>query len=183
MNDLTLFAAVRTVLLAGLADNGQSAVPVVQFNPGTLQGRPSGPALLFQKIGDRRYGWTKREDVPDPDVPTQMIHREVQDYESTLQFEALGPPPASDGAALPTSTASDLVNLAAAILQGDKAIQALRVLGLAVLRVTDVRNPFMQNDRDQFEAVPSFDLVVTHEQIMLSTTPAAVVGELRMARV
>jgi len=36
---------------------------------------------------------------------------------------------------------------------------------------------------NQFEAVPSFDLVVTHEQIMLSTTPAAVVGELRMARV
>ena len=184
MNDLTLINAVRTVLLAGLAANGQSTVPVIQFDLPTLQGRPSGPAVLLQKLpGDKRYGWTKREDYPDPDVPTQMIHRETQWYESTLQIEALGPPAASDGAALPSSTASDLVNLAAAILQSDRAIADLRVLGLAVLRVTTVRNPFMKNDRDQYEAVPSFDLVVTHEQVMLSTTPAATVGELRMARV
>jgi len=183
MNDLTLFAAVRTVLLAGLTDAGQSTVPVIQFDQSTLQGRPNGPAVLFQKIGDKRYGWAKRTDVPDPDDATLMIHTETQFYESTLQIEALGPPATSDGAALPSSTASDLVNLAAGILQGDKAIAALRVLGLAVLRVTQVRNPFMKNDRDQYEAVPSFDLVVTHEQVMLSSTPAATVGELRMARV
>lgn len=184
MNDLALFTAVRAALLAGLADNGQSAVPVIQLDQPTLQGRPSGPALLFQKIGgDRRYGWVKREDVPDPDDADVMIHRETQFYESTLQVEALGPPATSDGTALPTSTASDLVNLAAGILQGDKAMAALRVLGIGVLRVGAVRNPFMKNDRDQYEAVPSFDLVVTHEQIMLSTTPTATVGELIMARV
>lgn len=183
MNDLTLFTAVRTVLLSGLAANGYATVPVVQLDQPTLQGRPDGPALLFQKLpGDKRYGWVKREDTDDPDNPAQMIHRETQFYETTLQIEALGPQPVP-GAALPSSTASDLVNLAAAILQSDAAIASLRAAGLGVLRVTQVRNPFMKNDRDQYEAVPSFDLVVTHEQVMLSTTPAAQVGELRMARV
>lgn len=180
MTDYDLFAAVRTALLAGLVANG-SAATVIQMDQTTLQGRPSGPAVLFQKIGDQRYGWTKREDVPDPDEPTLMIHRETQFYESTLQFEAVGP--STEPGVTPTATPSDLVNLAAAILQGDTAMRSLRVAGLAVLRVTAVRNPFMQNDRDQYEAVPSFDLVVTHEQIMLSTTPAATVGELVMARV
>lgn len=181
MNDLALFAAVRTVLLSGLAANGQSTVPVVQMDQPTLQGRPNGPALLFQKLpGDKRYGWTKREDAPDPDNPALMIHTETQFCETTLQIEALGPQP---GATLPSSTPSDLVNLAAAILQSDAAIAALRASGLGVLRVTQVRNPMMKNDRDQYEAVPSFDLVVTHEQVMVSTTPAAQVGELRMERV
>lgn len=182
MTDYTRAVTIRTALLAGLVANGSSA-PVIQFDPLTTQGRPSGPAVLFQKVGgDRRYGWVKREDVPDPDEPTQMIHRETQFYESTYQFEAVGPP-AQPGVTLPTATPSDLVNLTAGIVQSDAFMAALRLAGLAVLRVTQVRNPFMQNDRDQFEAVPSFDLVVTHEQIMLSTTPAAVVGELRMARV
>lgn len=178
MTDYARAVTIRAAMLAGLVD-----VPVIQFDPLTTQGRPSGPTVLFQKTGgDRRYGWTKREDVPDPDVAGQMIHRETQFYESTYQFEAVGPS-AQPGVTLPTATPSDLVNRAAAVAQSDAFMAALRVAGLAVLRVTDVRNPFMQNDRDQFEAVPSFDLVVTHEQIMLSTTPAAVVGELRMARV
>lgn len=184
MNDLALLAVIRATLLAGLTRAGQSTTLVIQLDQPTLQGRPSGPALLIQKIpGDKRYGWLKREDVPDPDVPTQMIHREVQFYESTIQIEALGPPAPSTGAPLPTSTASDLVNLAAAIVQGDAGMKQMRDAGLGVLRVTQVRNPFMKNDREQYEAVPSFDLVVTHEQVMLSTTPAATVGELRMARV
>ena len=177
MTDYARAVVIRAAMLAGLVN-----VPVIQFDPLTTQGRPSGPTVLFQKIGDRRYGWTKREDVPDEDAPTLMIHRETQFYESTYQFEAVGQSP-QPGVTLPTATASDLVNLAAAVAQSDAFMATLRLAGLAVLRVTDVRNPFMQNDRDQFEAVPSFDLVVTHEQIMLSTTPAAVVGELRMARV
>jgi len=181
VTDYARAVTLRTAMLAGLVANG-SAATVTQFNPLTTQGRPNGPAVLFQKIGDRRYGWTKREDAPDEDNPDLMVHRETQYYESTYQFEAVGPS-AQPGVTLPTVTPSDLVNLAAGIAQSDAFMALLRLAGLAVLRVTDVRNPFMQNDRDQFEAVPSFDLVVTHEQIMLSTTPAAVVGELRMARV
>lgn len=182
MNDYDKAAALRTVLLAELVAQGSSAA-VQQMNQPTIQGRPSGPALLFSKVGpDVRYGWVKREDGPDEDDPTLMVHRETQFYESTYQIEAVGPP-AQPGVTPPIATPSDLVNLAAAVLQSDAALGALRLAGLAVLRVTQVRNPHMKNDRDQFEAVPSFDLVVTHEQIMLSTTPAAVVGELRMARV
>lgn len=181
MTDYARAVVLRTAMLAGLVANG-SAAAVIQFDQPTAQGRPSGPAVLFQKLSDRRYGWTKREDVPDEDDPDLMVHRETQYYESTYQFEAVGPS-AQPGVTLPTATPSDLVNLAAGIAQSDAFIATLRAAGLAVLRVTQVRNPFMQNDRDQFEAVPSFDLVVTHEQIMVSTTPAAVVGELRMARV
>jgi len=175
LNDI--MTAVRAVLVPKLP-----GVSVVQANQPTIEGREDGPAVLLYHIGDRRYGWTKRQDTPDLIDPLVMVHTETQFYETRIQVGALGPQPSATQVP-PTTTASDLVNTAAGILQSDAAIAALRVSGLAVLRVTDVRAPYMQNDRDQYEAVPSFDLVVTHEQVMVSTLPAAVVGELRMARV
>jgi hypothetical protein len=54
---------------------------------------------------------------------------------------------------------------------------------LAVLRVTDVRSGKIVNGEDQFETVPSFDLVVLHEQVTVTTTPAALFKALAVKRV
>lgn len=180
MTEYDLFVALRAALVAQAArfPNGTT---FVRANAPVVQGRPSGPSVLFFPVGSRRYGWLRRDEVWDADAG-RYVHREVQAYETTVQFEALGPPPVA-GVSTPTVTAADLVNTAAAVLQSDKALASLRAAGLGVLRVTDVRQPYMQNDRDQFEAVPSFDLIVTREQIVLDSTEAAYVGELRMARV
>ena len=97
-----------------------------------------------------------------------MVHTENQKYETTFQLSVL----ATQFPATPTQyTASDICNLCAAILQSSVAIQAFEAQGVGIERVTDVRNPYFTDDRGQFEASPSFDYVLTHNQTITSTTP------------
>lgn len=183
MRDRDIFVAVIAVLRTGMAMDGNT-LEIAQTDQPRAAGRPTTRALLLTKIGDVRYGYPRREDVPDPDEPTAMIHRETQVYMTTLQINGMAKPPPVEGELDPDEpTASDLANQAAAVMQSDAAIKALAAAGLTISRVRDVRNPKFRNDQDQYEASPSFDLVLTHEQVTVTTTPAAIVGELRLASV
>lgn len=183
MRDYDLFAAVVAVLRAGMAMDA-ATLDIEQNNQPRTSGRPNKRALLLDQIHARRYGHVKREDLPDPDVPTRMIHRETQIYETTIQVSSLAkPPPVTGVLDVNEPTAADLANQAAAVMQSDATIAALRALDIGVLRITDVRTPHFRNDRDQFEAAPNFDFVLTHKQITVTTTPAAIVGELVVASV
>lgn len=183
MREYDLFAAVIAVLRVGMGMDADT-LDIEQNNQPRTSGRPNRRALLLDKTGERRYGHVKREDVEDPGDPLVMIHRETQIYETTLQVNGMAKPPAATGAPDPAEpTASDLANQAAAVMQSDYAIATLGALGIGLLRVTGVRNPKFRNDRDQFEAAPSFDFILTHNQVTVTTTPAAIVGELVVARV
>ncbi len=63
------------------------------------------------------------------------------------------------------------MNECAAIIQSDSARKTLLMQGVGILRVTDVRNPYFTDDKDNFEASPSFDFVLTHRQTRMSTDP------------
>lgn len=184
MREYDLFVAAIAVLRAGMGMN-EATLEIAQNHQPRTSGRPTTRALLLEKVGERRYGHVKREDVPDPDDAGLMIHRETQIYETTLQVNGMAKPPPAPPAALDMSepTGADLANQAAAVLQSDAAIAAFRALDIGVLRITDVRNPKFRNDRDQFEASASFDFILTHKQITVTTTPAAIVGELVVASV
>lgn len=180
MNDSPLFTLFNAVLTAGLVEyfpaNASQVRLVRSYNP-TNAGRPGVPTILVQHLGDVRYGSPRRESVPDAALPAgQMRTALVQAMESTFQVNAMTP---VDWTLEPV----DLANLAAGIMQSDRALTALRTAGVSILRVRDVRNPKFRNDRDQYEASPSFDFTVTHDQIMLSQTPAAIVGELNVVSV
>lgn len=172
MDDFDLNRHVRGALAAG-GVTGE----IVQNNQPGQRGRPTGPATLFEKLYDRRYGSLRREDRLDPDEPLGVIHVETQVYHSTFQVNALAEP------GTPTVTASDLVNRAAAAMQSDAGLSYLLAQGLTVYRITDVRNPPFMNDQGQFERVPSFDFVLTHEQIMISKAPAATIDALAVVHV
>lgn len=180
MTDAQLFALFNVVLTAGLVEYFPAYAADIKvirdYNP-TNAGRPAGPAVLVQHVSDVRLGSPKRASQPDATLPDgQMRNTMTQIYESTFQINALSP---VDW----TLEAIDLVNLAAAIMQSDTTLTALRAAGVEILRVRDVRNPKFRNDREQYEASPSFDFTVTHEQIMLSRNPAAIVGELNVVSV
>lgn len=179
MNDADLAKHVRLALQAGGID---PAVPIKQNNQPGTRGRPTGPAVLFEKIMDRRYGALRREDRPDPDVLFGVVHVETQTYHTTIQINALAAPVDAAGVA-PVTTAGDLVNLAAAAIQSDRAIAYLLAQDIGVYRVADVRNPAFLNDQGQFERVPSFDFVLTHDQIMISKAPAAEIDALSVVHV
>lgn len=183
MNDRSLYTALIAVIRAGMGMTSD-VLEIAQSNQLRAAGRPTTRALLLDKVGEYRYGHVKREDVPDPDDPLLMIHRETQIYETRVRVNGMAkPPPVRGEVDANEPSASDLLNQAAAVLQSDEGMAALRAAGIAPLRVLEVRNPTFRNDQDQFEASPSFDFLFQHDQVTVTATPAAIVGELVVASV
>lgn len=168
MLDNQLIQVFYPIITVGLTNAGYSGVTLKQANQPTQQGiNLTSPAVYFYKIGDRRYGHVYRNDKWDP-VSSTMIHTETQQYETTFQISSLV---LQDPTNTSAYTASDLVNSVAQIMQSSNTIQTLWDNNIGILRITDIRNPYFVDDRDQFEASPSFDFVLTHEQTSTIVDP------------
>lgn len=101
-------------------------------------------------------------------APGSMTHTESQKYETTFQLSALG----TQNPSTPDQyTASDICNLCASILQSQSTITTFQNAGVGIEKISEIRNPYFMDDREQPEASPSFDFVVTHNQIIVTTTP------------
>ena len=104
----------------------------------------------------------------------------MQNYESTFQLDALYIQNPEEEDQL---TPGDILNYAAYIMQSDKTLKFLRENEIGIERVTNVRNPKFVDDKDQFEASPSFDFVLTHKQILISEIPVVQLEEFRIVSV
>lgn len=170
MRERALFTLVRETLLAGLP----AGVAVQRVNNPVTVGVRSGPTLYLQSIiPGRRVGWLGRKDTETAD-PLEMAHAETQWLETTFQISALNDQNPDDPDFLTALSAADLCSLAADILQGDAGLAALAASRVRPLRVSEIRVTYFKNDADQFEANPSFDIVLSHVQIRQSATPPAV---------
>ena len=156
---------------------GDATVVFLQNDQPTVQGMTSVPTVYFTKLFDvRRHFMSKVDKISDDG--TQYVHTETQSMETHWQFMATArQDPAADGAGL---TASDYANMAAQGLQHDDVLGVLAAQSLSVLRITQVRSLKVQNGEGQFEDWPSFDLVVSHEAVTVTTTPIATVKDLRV---
>lgn len=166
MMDNELIRLFLPIIQVGLIDAGYVDVIVKQNNQPTQQGINTTPTVYFSKVTDHRYGWPRRSDKWNANL-NRIDHTESQIYETTFQIQAL----VLQDPANPSYTASDLVNEVAHIMQSDKTIAILKSAGVGIYRITDIRNPYFVDDRDQFEASPNFDFTLTHQQIRVSTTP------------
>lgn len=167
MRDNDLARLFIPLINTGLTAVGFAGVSVVQSNQPTQQGTRTAPTVYYFKIGDYRYGFLKREDVWDADLD-QMVHSEIQQYETTFQISGLVIQKPTNAYSY---TASDLVNEVAAIMQSDLTRNTLMESNVGILRVGDVRNPYFADDKDRFEASPSFDFVLTHLQTRIIIDP------------
>lgn len=96
------------------------------------------------------------------------VYTEIQQYASLFQMTAL----ATQDPANPNQlTASDIANFGRYVMQSAQTIQALEAQGVGVLRVDQVRNPYFSDDRERYEASPSFDFTLTHKQIVITSIP------------
>lgn len=155
--------ALYTLVRAALLDELPPGTEVQQAYQPLTTGVPTAPTVFMQTIiPARRVGWVGRRETGDG-----MLHEETQWLETTLQIGALAwVGPESDA-----PTAMDLCRMAADILQGDKGMDMLGVHRVRPLRIGEVRNTYFVNDRDQYEANPSFDVVLSHVQIREGATP------------
>ena len=136
------------------------------FQP-VQQGANSMPTLYLNKVGDYRRGMPYRASVWDA-VNNIETYTELQQYETTFQITAWA---TQDPSNVNSLTASDLANYAAYVMQSDGAIFAYQALGVGIMKIGDVRNPYFSDDRERFEASPSFDFTLTHKQTIILTTP------------
>lgn len=161
MREQALIALVRSALLA----EAPAGVAVLQKDNPVSVGASSTPTIYIEVvIPGLRYGVLGRRDL---DTETDdMTHEETQWLETTLQISTLVTLEDDE------PSASDLLQIAADILMGDKGLAAFAVQGVRPLRITTSRTVHFVNDRQQYEANPSFDIVLTRVQIRESTTPA-----------
>lgn len=184
MLDNAQVRALSPLLIQGMKDVGHDIIVKKDYQP-TNQGLPEKPALFLHKIGDRRIGFPGRKDewveANPPTIPVgYMKHTERCWYETTWQLSALAiqnPKKPND------PTASDLVNYAAYVMQSQNMLIGLRDSGIGILRVMGVRNPYFVDDKNRFEANPSFDFTLTHEQVIISTSPVALTEEFQIKRI
>lgn len=167
MTDNQFIQLFLPIIQAGLIADGFPNVLVKQANQPTQQGVPSIPTVFFFKVSNKRYGFLQRQDVWNSGL-SKMVHTESQYYETTFQVSAL----VRQFPITPNQyTASDLVNEVACIMQADTTLSKLNAQGIGILRVMNITNPYFTDDRDQFEASPSFDFTLTSQSTRISNTP------------
>jgi hypothetical protein len=168
MLDNALIALIITtiqgqLITAGLPNN----LIIKQAFQATQQGVPKVPTAFLYKIGDHRFGYPQRSDVWNSGSMT-MVHQETQAYQTTFQMSALS----IQNPLTPTQyTASDILNAIAYILQSSVTVDTLEAQDVGIMRIMDIRNPYFLDDTQNFEASPSFDFVLRHNQIITSTSP------------
>jgi len=158
---------LRTILLTGLSTRSIADVNVKMAYQPTQQGIDLSPTIYFTELGSRPYGALTREDKWNL-TDLEEVHTEEQIYEITYQINALV---IEDPTANPGLSASDLVKIAQRIINSDVGRQNFRTAGLSLLRPTEIRNPYFKDDRDQFEASPSFDFTLIQTEAEVTTSP------------
>ena len=179
MNDNAIITIIRNILLAGFAANSMANVRVRHSYQPTKTGVPTAPTVFIHKISANRYGHPGRASVYN------MANRSFDYTESiwrtpVFQVDALSLQDPSD---LTLPTASDLVELAADILQTEATRQTLLTSNIGIERIQNVRQSYFVDDRDNHEQSPSFDFTLSFRRTFVSTAPEVTERELNVNRV
>lgn len=185
MNENALKIILINALKNGLTLFGIAGVQVMQSYQPRQSGAEITPTLYIHKTGDNRYGLNGRSDKWVPDDPAdpsvgKMVHKEQQQMLTTFQINGLIK---TDITNLDQMTVTDLLNTAAEILAHETTRDFLKSKNVAILRIADITNPFFVDSRDQNESSPSFDVVLVHNHVRMSTTPVVETCEFGIYRV
>lgn len=184
MQQLELWTYLNATLTTGLnAQYGVGEVDVAAIYQPQQIGVPSVPTVTYQSVLERLYGAMRRTYDPGPAPTDPMTGRMTQWWESTLQIGAMARRDPQDPDFMTLPTAMDICKMAAYILQSDEGLSALAVHRVRPLKISSIRNLQWLNESDQYETMPSFDLVLVYPQTIVTTTPAAQTAEPIIGRV
>ncbi len=167
MTDNQLIQLFLPIINTGLIADGFDDVTVKQSNQPTMQGINTNAAVYFFKVANRRYGFLRRFDVWNTNT-RQFDHAESQYFETTFQMTALV---LQNPLNTNLPTASDLINEVTSIMQSDNTRAILNASKVGILRVTELNNPYFIDDRENYEASPSFDFTLTYLNTRTTVTP------------
>lgn len=166
MKDNDLIALLSSQIDAAVLSGGWT-FPTIQKDEPTQQGQPSPGAVYFQKLFDHPYGSPMLSKVSNYPVMT-FTETDQQWYETHFQISSLVTQDPTD---LTLPTASDVANYVKMYLASRTSRNVLMAQNVGTLRVTEVRQPAFQDDRERYEYHPSFDIVLTHIRDIEITIP------------
>lgn len=167
LTDNALIQIFYPIIKNGLTADGFTGVVVQQAAQPTMQGVPTAPTVYFYKVGMKRYGYVGRSDRWNS-IDSDMDHTESQFYESTWRIQCM----VTQNPTTPNQyTASDLADEVASIMQSSSTLDILNSSGIGILRITDIVNPYFMDDRDNYEAMPSFDFTLVYENERATVDP------------
>ncbi len=183
MKDNDLITYFSAQLEAAIALAGWDVVVLQSYQP-TQEGVPSKPTVIFEKLSDHEYGWPMSSEYvlesltpPPGQTLPDFSQYDKQWVESTFQVSALSIQDVND---LTIPTPSDIAHQLKLYMNARQTIWKFAQSGVSILRVTDIRNPKFEDDRDLFEANPNFDVVLQHKRELVFKVPGSneVVGEI-----
>lgn len=157
MTDNGLIALFTSQIDAAIASAGWTFDSIQKDQP-TQQGQPTPGAVYFQKLFDHAYGSPMISKVSNFPEMT-FTETDSQWYETTFQVSALV---TQDPTNLSLPTASDVANYVKMYIASRAARSVLMAQNVGMHRITEVRNPPFQDDRERYEYQPNFDVVLTH---------------------
>jgi hypothetical protein len=154
-----------------MAVRGFPDVEVIKYDQPRQQGVPSLATIFFLHIFTKNVGWVARKDVWNA-TNQAMDHVETQRRESRFQIGALAPQTPSD----PTlPTAADFAWMAATTMQSSATLAMFLSNNCGVQHITDLSVTYFEDDKGQNEANPSFDVVISHQDVF--TVPGITITE------
>lgn len=165
MLDNQLYILVRQLLTVQAPTRGLVDVQYPQRYQPTQQGRNTERTVYLHKVSDTRIGSAQVEQRFIGGATVQRV--ETQSMETILQFSVTQPAAMDDD----ELTHDDVLKIVAATLQSQDSQSFLVANAASILRVRDIRNTFVQNDRHQFEPSPTFDAVFKHNDVFIDGVP------------
>jgi hypothetical protein len=172
MTDNELIFLLAGQMDAALAQAGWSFLTIQKYQP-TQQGIPSDPAVFFEKLFDHPYGHPGNYLSLNADQ-LGFSETSVQVYESLFQISTLV---IQDPMNMSLPTASDVANYIKMYLVTPRSRAVFMAQNVGLLRVTEVRNPYFEDDRHRFEAHPSFDMNLTYLRDIVLPVPGTNIVE------
>lgn len=163
MKEIELDVLMRQTLIASLSAAGIVGYPVIAGYQQRGQGRVS-TGIYYWTIGEHNYGWQGAKTIV---VGDELFTKEMQIVEQTYQIQTFVKERDAEYSAL------DLATKIRMAISSRLFINALAVYNIGVQRPTSIRSPFFVNDRDQYEANPSFDFVLSHKRYMTQSVSEA----------
>lgn len=149
---------VRTKLLEQFAIR-HPAVPLsVKTLPQPMQAGPSSAPTAYLYVAGNRPVGSPRVNTLQAGIPGQR--EQIDSMEMTMQVttRCLA---STDPAAL---ASLDYATMIRSIMQGPDFIKAIQPHA-TILRVVDIRPNTFKDDSDQYASVPSFDIVLKHQNV------------------
>lgn len=164
MTELQIFKLIRIVLLQGFAGQDMDNVRVKRSYASTKSSAPDAPAVIMHRIDSLRVGWSSRTFSL---TETEARQTTSQNHAITFQFNALVP--VEEEETDDTLTAGDLLDTAALILQSRAMLDACKAAGIGIERISAIRSNYVQNENDNWEQEPSFDLVIDVKKELITS--------------